>query len=108
MDPKQVPIYSARDDDPDLHDELSEFVIGLAEEIDQLQDTEANGDLERLDELCHHLGQRAQRVGYQILAEVAFAVCQACREHKPESAQQGLVELTDLGQRIRRGHRGAA
>jgi hypothetical protein len=108
MDPKQVPIYSARDDDPDLQEELSEFVIGLAEEIDQLQDTEADGDLERLDELSHHLGQRARRYGYEILAEVAFALCQACREHKPDSAQQGLVELTGVAQRIRRGHRGSA
>jgi hypothetical protein len=108
MDPKHVPIYSVCDDDPDLQDELSEFVIGLAEEIDQLQDTEADGDLERLDALCQHLGQRAQSLGYEILAEVAFAVCQACREHKSDSAQQCLVELTDVGQRIRRGHRGAA
>ncbi len=108
MAPKQVPIYSSRDDDPELQDEISEFVIGLAEEIDRLQDTEANGELEYLDELSHHLEQRAQSYGYESLAAVVLSVRQACSERKPESARQALVELTDIGQRIRRGHRGSA
>ena len=34
--------------------------------------TEADGDLERLGVRCHDLGERAQRYGYEILAEVAL------------------------------------
>ena len=108
MDPKYAPIYSAREDDPELYDQLCDFVIGLAEEIDRLQDAEADGALERLGELCRDLEPRARTYGYGMLAEVALQVSESCLEQKPESAQAALVELTEIGQRIRRGHRGAS
>jgi len=87
MDPKYAPIYSSCEDDPELYDQLCDFVIGLADEIDRLQDAEADGALERLGELCRDIEHL---------------------EQKPESAQAALVELTEIGQRIRRGHRGAS
>jgi hypothetical protein len=108
MDSECAPIYSSREDDPKLYDEICDFVVGLAEEVDLLQDAEADGELERLAELCLDLEQRARTYGYETLADVALQVSQASQEQKPESAQEALVELTDIGKRIRRGHRGAS
>lgn len=101
-------IYSTREDEGELRDAINDFVIGLAEDVDALQDAESNGDLPKLAALCEVIAKRAERLGYGPLAEVGREVAAAARDDKPEAARSALEQLTDVGHRIRLGHRGAA
>ncbi len=108
MDSTHEPIYSSREDDPKAETEICEFIVGLAEKVDRLQDLEVAGDLAGLEKQTQKLAKRARDLGYPMLAEIAFLLMEVARENKPESAQQALVELTEVAQRVRRGYRGAA
>jgi len=108
MRDKHVPIFSSREDEPALREPISDFVVGLAERVDRLQDVERSGDLRALRELCAPLADEALRFGYAELADVVREVCRACDEDKPEMAQVALLRVTQLGRRVRLGHRGAA
>jgi hypothetical protein len=103
-----TPIHSTLEDAAEHHDAISEFVIGLAEHVDSLQDSESSGDLRMLEKLAEELGHSSGRLGYGCLAEQTDRITDACRRDKPELAQAALVELTKLSRRIRLGHRGAA
>jgi hypothetical protein len=101
------PIFSSRADDPTLVDAIDAFVIGLAERIDLLQDTERETDLAGLAGLTRELAADAAELGYETLARVAQLVEAAAREEKSDEAHANLVDLTDIAYRIRIGHRGA-
>ncbi len=102
------PIFSTCEEDPDKSDAIDRFVIGLAEQVDGLQDAELEGDLALLGQLAGELASQASHLGYAPMQEIAQAVVSACRDEKVEDAQAAMVILTDVAGRIRRGHRGAA
>lgn len=102
------PIYSSHEDDPELRDPINDFVIGLAERVDLLQDAEATNNLTELGRLCAELSAISQRLGYDPLVEAARRVDGAARDNKREDARLALENLTDVSHRIRLGHRGAA
>ncbi len=104
---KSPPIFSSLEDDPSQSDAIDHFVIGLAEEVDKLQDADLEADLGLLGKLALRLGQRAGTLGYQPMAEVATMLANACRDDKLEDAVAAMVELTNISSRIRRGHRGS-
>ena len=106
--PKTPPIFSTCEDDPSQSEAIDRFVISLAEEVDRLQDAELEGDFEQLSGLVTRLGDRAQALGYLPMAQIAATVARACQEAKLEDARAGMIALTDISNRIRRGHRGAA
>ena len=108
MTEQKRPIHSLLEDEPRLQEEISEFVIGLAEAIDGLQDAHSEGDLESLDRLAAELGARAIRYGYPPLAAISAAVQAACRDENPDAARKAVEEATEIARRIRLGHRGAA
>lgn len=105
---QRKPIYSVHEDDPQLHEPISEFVVSLAERIDGLQDLHSLADFACLSEHCRALAEEATRLGYPPLAAVAEAAAEACADHKAEASEEALMEMTDLCQRIRQAHRGAA
>ena len=105
---RRKPIYSIREDEPELEEPINEFVIGLAERIDSLQDLHSLADFARLAELCQELAEEAERLGYPMLANVARQALQACEDRKTDASEEALLEMTDLTQRIRQAHRGAA
>jgi hypothetical protein len=105
---KQPPIFSTREDELALSDAIDQFVISLAQDVDLLQDADLDDDLALLAQLAIALGERAQKLGYNPLADCAAAVADACRDNKLEDAQAAMIELTDISGRIRCGHRGAA
>ncbi len=107
-DKKDTPIYSARDNDYEARDEISDFVIALAGQIDELQDVELSGDFEPLRILANKLACDAEGFGFQLLAEMALQVAAACDERSPEVAQDAMIEMTEVARRVRLGHRGAA
>lgn len=102
------PIYSTLGEDPAHQGAIDRFVLGLAERVDELQDCDLRGDWARLAELAASLHEDGTRTGYDILARCAAAVCGSARERHPNDARKALIELTEVAQRVRLGHRGAA
>jgi HPt (histidine-containing phosphotransfer) domain-containing protein len=102
------PIYSSHSDDPTVGEAVDRFVIGLAECIDQLQDAEVDGDLCGLASLAAGLRAEADAAGYAALAGVSEALEVACIDENSEAAREKLIELTEIAQRVRLGHKGAA
>jgi len=102
------PIFSSCEDDCDKGEEIESFVIGLAEQVDELQDAELEGDLVLLGRRAGELARKASELGYAPMFEIAQVVASACRDGKFEDAQAAMVELTEVAGRIRRGHRGSA
>ena len=101
-------MFSLLEDDPDLQNAINEFVIALAERIDLLQDLHSAGDFGRLGDLCNEMADEAERLGYPIIGSVARTAVDACLESKADASEEALVEMTELAQRIREAHRGAA
>ncbi len=105
---KRTPLLSTRANDPDVQDSLDAFVVGLGERIDALQDAEIASDLPRMGVLAGELRDAAADHGYELLADCAAGVRTACASGNAEVAHKGLLELTEITQRVRLGHRGAA
>ncbi len=108
MPNKKKPIYSTREDDPQLSDEIDAFVVSLAECVDRLQDAHMERELPRLAELATELLEKASAFGYPALVDTSKVVIETCSNGKPDDAESALLELTEISQRIRGGHRGAA
>jgi hypothetical protein len=102
------PVRSEREHEPDLEPEIDAFVFGLGELVDAFQDAEMAGATGTLETLARQLCERAQQLGYPGVADSARAVRSACGERGPEAMRKAVQDLTDLAQRVRRGHRSAA
>ena len=104
---RPLPIYSRLIDDPAWAEGIDEFVVGVAERVDHLQDADSKGDLAELARLASELAMDARGAGFDLLADVARSVQAACVEGSKKPAHDGVVAVTDLAYRIRLGHRGA-
>jgi hypothetical protein len=102
------PIRSTREHEPDLEPEIDSFVFGLGELVDSFQDAEMAGATNSLDQLAQRLAERAGTLGYEPVAESARRIRTACGERNPEAIRKAVQDLTELSQRVRRGHRSAA
>lgn len=103
------PIRSTREDVLDLAEDIDDFVIGLAERIDAIQDAELAEKSAELAQLAGALSSDADRLGYPAMALSAKGVADAAAEDNLcDELQDMIVELTEMAQRIRQGHRGAA
>jgi len=107
MQPRK-PIYSTFEDDPELRDAISDFVIRMAEVVDLLQDLHSAGDFAALALRSREQSEQATHYGYPEFAEVARVVAHAADEEKAEPAEEGLHRLAEIAQRIRLAHRGSA
>jgi len=105
---RKPPIRSTQEDVAELAEELDRFVIGLAERIDAIQDAELVTSWSDVAQLARTLANDAEHLGYPGMSQNAKSVAMAAEDNKAETLQDAIVELTDLGQRVRRGHRGAA
>lgn len=108
MSDRKTAIRSSLEDDPELAEDIDAFVVKLAEQVDGLQDAEATAQWEPLRDVALHLARDADRCGFPGLSQIARGVARAAEDGKPDDVRAGLVELTDMSQRIRLGHRGAA
>jgi hypothetical protein len=110
METKQPPgpIFSTYAADPELEERIDAFVVQLGERVDRLQDVEIDGDLAVLRDLSERFGAGSRELGYEPLAQAAERVVAACREQNPEAARKSLAELTEVSQRVRRGHSSSA
>jgi hypothetical protein len=102
------PIFSSYAADPEFEDRIDAFVVRMGERVDLLQDTEIDGDLKLLRDLAGRFGAESRELGYEPLAEAADRIVAACLEQSPEAARKSLAELTEVSQRVRRGHSSSA
>jgi hypothetical protein len=102
------PIYSTRADDPALGAAIQAFVVGLAERIDDLQDGEAQGELGGVAARARALGTDSDRLGFEVLRDAAGRLASACGGDDRDAVHEAVVDVTEIAQRIRQGHRGAA
>ena len=105
---REPPIRSTQEDVAEMTEDIDRFVIVLAERIDAIQDAELAQQTDEIAVLSRKLSSDAERVGYPGLAQSAKASAMAAEDGKIEAMQEHIVEMTDLAQRIRRGHRGGA
>ena len=108
MSERKPPIRSTQEDVPELAQAIDRFVIGLAERIDAIQDAELTSAHPEIARLAGLLASESDRLGYPGLALVSRNAISAASDGKRDALQDAVVELTELAQRIRQGHRGAA
>jgi len=101
------PILSSRSDEPAAAEEIEDFIVGLAERVDGLQDAEFKGDLEELADMAHTLGTTAHELGFDLLAGSASDLERCCLTDSLEQVRETLIDLTEIAKRVRMGHRGA-
>jgi hypothetical protein len=104
----KTPIRSTQEDVPDLVQAIDRFVIGLAERIDAIQDAELQSSTGEIARLAGLLASESDRLGYPGLALVARNAVSASTDGKCDALQDAVAELTEIAQRVRQGHRGAA
>ena len=102
------PLFSSFADDPALGAAIHEFVLGLAERIDALQDAYSRRDFKDLAQIAGGLASHALRVGFEPVASCASQIETTSVAQELEPSYDALVELTELVCRTRLGHRGAA
>jgi hypothetical protein len=102
------PIRSTQEDVIELAEDIDRFVIGLAERIDSIQDVEFAGKSAEVAELARILSTDSDRLGYPAMALSATDVTLAAEDGCSDALQETVIELTEIAQLIRQGHRGAA
>jgi hypothetical protein len=109
VDPSSArPILSTRAEDPAFDDRIDRFVVGLGERVDAFQDAVSAGQRSSLELLAATLERDALELGYPPLADAARRVAAACGDPAGEALRKSVVDLTEVAQRVRRGHRSAA
>ena len=101
------PILSSRSNEPAVAKPIEDFVVGLAECVDDLQDAEFKGNLEELATTAQALGNTANELGFDLLAASASDLERCCLSDSVEKIRETLIDLTEIAKRVRMGHRGA-
>jgi hypothetical protein len=102
------PIVSRYAEDPAYDERIDRFVVALGERVDSFQDAESQGDRVALAALAGALRQEAEELGYPLLSAAADEVTAACAEPGADALKKRVFDLTEITQRVRRGHRSAA
>ena len=90
--------------DPDFVEIIDQFVSGLPERIESMQEALANGDLETLGRLAHQLKGSGGSYGYSALSDPAKALEDTAKARDHEASGLALAPLTDLCRAIIAGH----
>jgi hypothetical protein len=108
MSDRKLPIRSNFEDVLELSEAIDRFVIGLAARVDDIQDAELGEKTGEVTALARLLALDAERYGYPDMVWSADRVAVAAENLQIEDLQETVVDLTEIAQRIRLGHRGAA
>jgi hypothetical protein len=102
------PIVSTRSEDPDCEERIDAFVIQLGPRVDAFQDAELGADLRALRDLAEALAADAEELGYPALVDAAQRIGDASGDSSADAVHKAVEQLTEISQRVRRGHRSAA
>ena len=102
------PVRSSREAEPALEPAIDAFVFSLGELVDSFQDAEAANAIATLAQLATRLIATARDLGFAPVEDSAERIRAACGERNPEAVRKAVLDLTDIAQRVRRGHRSAA
>ena len=89
-------IKSEFTDDPDLVEIINQFVTGLAEKLQSMQQALANGDFGTLQRLAHQLKGAGGSYGYPTLTDSAKVLEDTAKARDPETAGLAFALLADL------------
>jgi hypothetical protein len=103
-----APIHSLHEDDPALSESIDEFVVGLGEWVDSLQDAHAAADLAAVASRADEHARLAGSLGYPGLRDAAREIARAAGAGEAEDARKAIGDLIEIVQRVRLGHRSAA
>jgi hypothetical protein len=106
FEPKS-PIRSTQEDVIELAGDIDRFVISLAERIDHIQDAELAQKSGEVAALAQALSRDADHLGYPGMAISAKGVAAAAEYSQMDELEETVIELTEMAQRVRQGHRGA-
>ncbi len=101
------PILSSRSAEPGAAERIEGFIVGLAGQVDDLQDAEFKGDLEELATMAHTLAASALELGFDLLAASASDLERCCLSDSVEQVRETLIDLTEIATQVRKGHRGS-
>jgi len=102
------PIRSQREHETELEDVLEAFILGLGGHLDDLQEAVLAQDWSHLATLASALSRTSDELGYPALRETLTQTAGAAGRADVEEAHKAVAELTELVQRVRRGHHSAA
>ena len=75
-----LPIYSRHDDCVELRDAIEQFIVGLGERIDELQDLQLQGQLPQLADRSDDLAADGRRLGYPQIDGMARQIAESARQ----------------------------
>jgi len=87
------PIESELSDDPDFVEIINQFVSGLAEKLQSMQQALANGDFETLGRLAHQLKGAGGSYGYPALTDLSKALENTAKAGDAEASGLALAPL---------------
>ena len=102
------PIRSQREHDTEVEEALEAFILGLGGHLDDLQEAVLAQDWAQLTKLALDLSRAADELGYPSLQETLMQTVGAAGRANGEEARKSVADLTELVQRVRRGHHSAA
>ncbi len=103
-----VPIYTTLPDSSALLERIDEFVYGISERMDHIQEAEIAKDLPLCAKLLVELGQDGETLGFLPLQEAALGTAARCEGDDDYDLLEQLREVLEIVQRIKRGHRSTA
>ena len=103
-----VPIYTSLPDSSAVLERIDEFVYGISERMDHIQEAEIAKDLPLCAKLLVELGRDGENLGFEILHEAALAAAERCEKNDDYNLLEQLQEVMEIVQRIKRGHRSTA
>ncbi len=98
-------LRSNRFHEPDFELAIEVFLVRLGERIDACQDAEARGDVLGLLHCAATIAEHGEALGFAVLVRATREIRKVCAERSPSAIRKAVEELTEVAQRIRRGHR---
>ncbi len=96
-------IVSELIDDPDLGDIIGDFVDGLSGRLEEMRQSSANNDHERLQRLSHQLKGAGGSYGYPMLTDAARTLEDAAKTGDIEAENLAMSKLAGLTAAVVRG-----
>ena len=99
-DPKNTPIHSDLDDDPDLWKFAELFINKMPDLLERINTALTQAQIEILKERIHHFKTAAVHGGFAPLADQAARITQLITDDQSEQIKSAVNQLNLLCQRV--------